>query len=68
MCCELNTQRYNEGVKREVNKMESTVKARVEEIEVIVKMIKEGRVKTKSCYEEDVLNTFVVDMERKLDK
>lgn len=48
--------------------MESTVKARVEEIEVIVKMIKEGRVKTKSCYEEDVLNTFVVDMERKLDK
>lgn len=48
--------------------MENTVNARVEEIEVIVKMIMEGRFEINSSYEEDVLNTFVVDMERKLDK
>lgn len=48
--------------------MKSTVNARVEEIEVIVKMIMEGRFEINSSYEEDVLNTFVTDMERKLDK
>lgn len=48
--------------------MENTVNARVEEIEVIVKMIMEGRFEINSSYEEDVLNTFVTDMERKLDK
>ena len=48
--------------------MENTVNARVEEIEVIVKMIKAGRFEINSSYEEDVLNTFVADMERKLDK
>ena len=48
--------------------MENTVNVRVEEIEVIVKMIREGRFEINSSYEEDVLNTFVVDMERKLYK
>ena len=47
--------------------MENTVNVRVEEIEVIVKMIMEGRFENNSSYE-DVLNTFVADMERKLYK
>ena len=48
--------------------MENTVNARIEEIEVIVRMIMEGRFKIDLSYEEDVLNTFVTDMKRKLDK
>ena len=48
--------------------MENTVNVRFEEIEVIIKMIREGRFENNSSYEEDVLNTFVADMERKLDK
>ena len=48
--------------------MESTVNASIEEIEVIIKMIREGRFEINSSYEEDVLTTFVADMERKLDK
>ena len=48
--------------------MENIVNASVEEIEVIIKMIREGRFEINSSYEEDVLNTFVVDMERKLYK
>lgn len=48
--------------------MENTVNVRVEEIEVIVRMIREGRFESNSSYEEDVINTFVTDMEIKLDK
>ena len=48
--------------------MESTVNVRVEDIEVVLKMIREGRFVINSSYEEDVLNTFVTDMKRKLDK